>query len=62
MVFTHCGTAKANGSVQVCIDLTKFSQAHHQEVFHMPTVEETLGSLTERSVFSKVDANSGFPE
>ena len=26
----------------------------------MPTVEETLGSLTEGSVFSKLDANSGF--
>ena len=26
----------------------------------MPTVQETLGSLTEGSVFSKLDANSGF--
>ena len=26
----------------------------------VPTVEETLGSLTEGSVFSKLDANSGF--
>jgi len=28
----------------------------------MPTVEETLGSLTEGSVFSKLDANSGFQQ
>ena len=26
----------------------------------MPTVEETLGSLTEGSAFSKLDVNSGF--
>ena len=60
MVFTHCGSAKANGSVQICVDLTKLNQALHQGVLKMPTVEETLGSLTEGSVFSKVDDNYGF--
>ena len=35
-------------------------QAVRREVYHIPTVEETLGSLTEGSVFSKLDANSGF--
>ena len=43
-----------------CVDLTKLNQAVRREVYHMPTVEETLGSLTEGSVFSKLDANLGF--
>ena len=51
---------KANGSVRVCVDLTKLNQAVRREVYHMPTVEEALGSLTEGSVFTKLDANSGF--
>ena len=36
------------------------NQAVRREVYQVPTVEETLGSLTEGSVFSKLDANSGF--
>ena len=51
---------KADGRVRICVDLTKLNQAVRREVYHMPTVEETLGSLTEGSVFSKLDANSGF--
>ena len=46
--------------MRICVDLTKLNQAVRREVYHMPTVEETLGSLTEGSVFSKLDANSGF--
>ena len=44
----------------ICVDLTRLNQAVRREVYQMPTVEETLGSLTEGSVFSKLDANSGF--
>ena len=51
---------KADGRVRICVDLTKLNQAVRREVYQMPTVEETLGSLTEGSVFSKLDANSGF--
>ena len=51
---------KADGRVWICVDLTRLNQAVLQEVYQMPTVEETLGSLTEGSVFSKLDANSGF--
>ena len=51
---------KANGSVRICVDLTKLNQAVRRDVYHMPTVEETLGSVTEGSVFSKLDSNSGF--
>lgn len=51
---------KADGRVRICVDLTKLNQAVRREVYQMPTTEETLGSLTEGSVFSKLDANSGF--
>ncbi len=51
---------KADGRVRICVDLTRLNQAVRREVYQMPTVEETLGSLTEGSVFSKRDANSRF--
>ena len=51
---------KADGRVRICIDLTRLNQAVRREVYQMPTVKETLGSLTEGSVFSKLDGNSGF--
>ena len=51
---------KADGRVWIYVDLTRLNQAVCQEVFQVPTVEETLGSLAGRSVFSKLDANSGF--
>ena len=51
---------KADGKVRICGDLTKLNQAVCREVYQLPTVEETLGSLTEGSVFFKLDANSGF--
>ena len=51
---------KVDGKVRICVDLTRLNQAVHREVYQMPTVEETLGSLTEGSAFSKLDANSGF--
>ena len=51
---------KADGRVRICVDPTKLNQAVRREVYQMPTVEEILGSLTEGSVFSKLDAISGF--
>ena len=51
---------KADGRVRICVDLTRLNNAVCQEVYQMPTVEETLGSLTEGLVFSELDANSGF--
>ncbi|PFX25529.1 Transposon Tf2-9 polyprotein [Stylophora pistillata] len=51
---------KANGDVRLSVDLTKLNQAVRREVYQMPTVKETLSSLTDGSVFSKLDANSGF--
>ena len=51
---------KADGRDRICVDLTRLNQAVRREVYQMPIVEETLGSLTEGLVFSKLDANSGF--
>lgn len=49
---------KANGNVRLYVDLTKLNQAVPREVYQMLNFEETLGSLTEGSAFSKLDANS----
>lgn len=49
---------KANGSVRQYVELTKLNQAVPREVYQMPNFKETLGSLTEGSAFSKLDANS----
>jgi len=51
---------KAYGRVRICVVLTRLNKAVRRQVYQVPTVEETLGSLTEGSVFSKLDANSGF--
>ena len=53
---------KADVRVRICVDLTKLDQAVRRGVYQMPTVEETLGSLTEGSVFSKLDATSDFDQ
>ena len=51
--------AKADGRVRIWVDLTRLNEAFRRKVYQMPTFEETLGSLTEGSVFSKL-VNSGF--
>ena len=57
--FSQIGVVpKADRRVRICVDLTRLKQAVHREVYQMATVEETLGSLTKGSVFSKLDANS----
>ena len=51
---------KVDGWVRICVDLARLNQAVRREVYQMPAIEETLRGLTEVSVFSKLDANSGF--
>ena len=51
---------KASGEVRLCVDLTKLNQEVKREVYPMPKVEITLGSIAEGSIYSKLDANSGF--
>ena len=49
-----------NGGVRICIDLKPFNwcvlRGHHA----LPKVDDILGQLTGATVFSKLDANSGF--
>ena len=51
---------KPSGNVRICVDLTKLNKAVKREVYEMPKVETTLGSIAEGTVYSKLDANSGF--
>ena len=51
---------KPNGNVRLCVDLTKFNEGVRREHFVMKRAEGTLGSISSGTVFSKLDANSGF--
>ena len=51
---------KSSGAVRLCVDLTGLNAAVRREIHPMATVEESLSRLGESSVFSKLDANSGF--
>ncbi|XP_064477846.1 uncharacterized protein LOC135391507 [Ornithodoros turicata] len=51
---------KPSGNVRICVDLTKLNASVLRERYTLPTVEETLGQLGNASVFSKLNANSGF--
>ena len=51
---------KAGGKVRICVDLTKLNQSVRRERLILPSVEQTLAQLGGATVFSKLDANSGF--
>jgi len=51
---------KKNGSVRICVDLKQLNRGVQREVHPHPKVDETLAQLTGATVFSKLDANSGF--
>ena len=51
---------KSNGTVRVCVDLTKLNASVCRERHILPSVQETLVQLKDAKVFSKLDANSGF--
>ena len=51
---------KKNGSVRICVDLKQLNKGVQREVHPLPKVDETLAQLTGATVFSKLDANSGF--
>ena len=46
--------------VRICVDLTKLNESVRRERHEMPSVEYTLGQLSDARIFSKLDANSGF--
>ena len=51
---------KPNGTVQICVDLTKLNKAVCRECHMLPSVQETLAQFRDAKLFSKLDANSGF--
>ena len=51
---------KGDGSVRICVDLTKLNQAVRRERHLLPSVEQSLAMLENAKFFSKIDANSGF--
>lgn len=51
---------KKSGSVCICVDFRALNGSVLREAHPLPTVDETLAHLNGASVFSKVDANSGF--
>jgi len=53
-------TPKSNGKVRVCVDLSKLNEFVKRENHPLPAVDTTLGRLAGSTVFTKLDANSGF--
>ena len=51
---------KNNGSVNICVDMTKLNENVKRERHLLPSVEQTLGQLGGVQVFTKLDENSGF--
>lgn len=51
---------KKSGDVRICVDLKPLNEGVLRETHPIPPVDETLAQLSGASVFSKVDANSGF--
>ena len=46
--------------VRICVDLKPLNESVLREVHPIPTVDDILGELSAATVFSKLDANSGF--
>ena len=51
---------KPSGAVRICVDMKPLNENVLREVHPMPKVDTTLAQLTGTTIFSKLDANSGF--
>ena len=51
---------KKSGAVCICVDLKRLNQSVMREVYPLPKVDETLAQLSGATVFTHLDANSGF--
>ena len=51
---------KPLGAVHICVDMNPLNENVLREVHPMPEVDTTLAQLTGITIFSKLDANSGF--
>ena len=51
---------KPSGDVRICVGLKKLNQSVERECYVIPTVDDIVHQLRGSSVFSKLDAASGF--
>uniref|UniRef100_A0A3B1ITQ0 Gypsy retrotransposon integrase-like protein 1 n=1 Tax=Astyanax mexicanus TaxID=7994 RepID=A0A3B1ITQ0_ASTMX len=51
---------KSTGKVRICVDLKKLNEAVKREQYLLPTTEEITAKLSGATVFSSLDAASGF--
>ena len=51
---------KKSGAIRICVDFRPLNEVVLREVHPLPKVDETLAQLAGATVFSKLDANSGF--
>ena len=51
---------KKSGAVRICVDFRRLNESVLRETHPLPKVDNTLAQLTGATVFSKIDANSGF--
>lgn len=51
---------KKSGSVRICVDFRKLNESVRRETHPLPKVDDSLAQLAGATVFSKIDANSGF--
>jgi len=51
---------KKSGAVRICVDLKVLNESVLREVHPIPKVDDTLAQLAGVTLFSKLDANSGF--
>ena len=51
---------KRSGAVRICVDLKPLNESVFREPHPIPKVDDTLVLLHGATVFSKLDANSGF--
>ena len=51
---------KKTGSVRICVDFRRLNESVLRETHPLPKVDNTLAQLARATVFSKIDANSGF--
>ena len=51
---------KRSGAVRICVDLKPLNESALREPHPIPKVDDTLALLHGATVFSKLDANSGF--
>ena len=51
---------KPNGNVRICVDLTKLNESVCRETYPLPKIDSLLGEIGDSTLFTKLDANSGF--